>query len=52
MSPPRLDERNWEVRALYADRNTRHWDFGGGNKPSGMASQAPGLNPSRWERRS
>jgi hypothetical protein len=39
------------VRPFFADRNTRHWDFGGGNKPANMASEAPGINPSRWERR-
>ncbi len=39
------------VRPLFADPNTRHWNFHGGNKPAGMASEAPGLNPSRWERR-
>lgn len=39
------------VRPLFADPNTRHWDFHGGNKPANMASEAPGLNPSRWDRR-
>ena len=38
------------VRPLFADPNTRHWDFHGGNKPAGMASEAPGINPSRWDR--
>ncbi len=38
------------VRPLYGDRNTRHWNYHGGNKPPNMASEAPGLNPSRWER--
>ena len=38
------------LRPLFADRNTRHWDFGGGNKPANMARSAPGMNPSRWER--
>ena len=38
------------VRPFFVDRNTRHWDFGGGNKPAGMAREAPGMNPSRWER--
>ncbi len=37
------------LRQLYADPNTRHWDFYGGNKPPNMASQAPGMNPSRWQ---
>ena len=36
------------VRPLFADRNTRHWDFCGGNKPPNMAAEAPGMNPSRW----
>ena len=38
------------LRPLYGDCNTRHWDYHGGNKPPNMASEAPGLNPSRWER--
>lgn len=38
------------LRPLYGDCNTRHWDYHGGNKPPNMASDAPGLNPSRWER--
>ena len=38
------------IRPLYADCNTRHGDFYGGNKPPNMAGEAPGLNPSRWER--
>ena len=38
-----------EVKPFFIDRNTRQWDFGGGNKPANMASEAPGINPSRWE---
>lgn len=38
------------VRTLFGDRSMRHWVFEGGNKPKGMASVAPGMNPSRWER--
>jgi hypothetical protein len=38
------------VQRLCGSRNERVWEFGGGNKPPGMASDAPGLNPSRWER--
>ena len=38
------------VRPLFVDRNTRDWDFHGGNKPANMAREAPGMNPSRWER--
>ncbi len=40
------------VRELMTSRNQREWDFGGGNKPPGMKSEAPGMNPSRWERSS
>lgn len=38
-----------EVKTFFIDRNTRQWDYGGGNKPANMASEAPGINPSRWE---
>lgn len=38
------------VRPLLGDRNQRIWNFGGGNKPDNMQRQAPGMNPSRWER--
>lgn len=45
-----LDRLPAAVGPLFVDRNTRHWDFHGGNKPANMASEAPGMNPSRWER--
>lgn len=38
------------VRPYLGDRNFRHWDFHGGNKPANMAREAPGMNPSRWDR--
>lgn len=39
------------ARPLFeGDKNQRHWDFGGGNKPTNMPTEAPGMNPSRWER--
>ena len=38
-----------EVKQFFIDRNVRKWDYGGGNKPANMASEAPGINPSRWE---
>jgi len=38
------------VRPFFLDRNTRRWDFHGSNKPADMASDAPGISPSRWER--
>lgn len=37
------------VRPLFGDRNTRDWLPEGGNKPTGMRSEAPGMNPSRWD---
>lgn len=36
------------VRPLFANRNTRNWDFHGGNKPPNMTKKAQGINPSRW----
>ena len=38
------------VRAVMGSRNQRLWEFEGGNKPTNMAREAPGMNPSRWER--
>jgi ectoine hydroxylase-related dioxygenase (phytanoyl-CoA dioxygenase family) len=38
------------VRPFFIDRNTRRWEFAGGNKPANMRSEAPGINPSRWQR--
>jgi len=48
--PADLDALPSAVRVLFADRNTRHWEFAGGNKPANMARVAPGMNPSRWEK--
>ncbi len=52
---PRWDESEVaklpdHIRPLYGDTNTRHWDHEGGNKPADMKNEAPGMNPSRWER--
>ena len=38
-----------DIRPLFTNRNTRHWDYAGGNKPPNMAAEAPGMDPSRWE---
>lgn len=38
------------VRPFFIDRNTRQWEFHGGNKPTNMANEAPGIAPSRWRR--
>lgn len=40
-----------DVREFFGDPNMRQWDFHGGNKPLNMARSAPGINPSRWERK-
>ena len=37
------------VQPFFGDRNTRHWAPDGGNKPENMISEAPGIDPSRWE---
>jgi ectoine hydroxylase-related dioxygenase (phytanoyl-CoA dioxygenase family) len=37
------------VRRYFIDRNRRLWDFDGGNKPTGMRKEAPGINASRWD---
>jgi hypothetical protein len=45
-----IDRLPESVRFVFGDRNTRHWGFGGGNKPAKMAKDAPGISPSRWNR--
>ena len=37
------------VQPFLGDPNSRGYDFSVGNKPDHMPSDAPGLNPSRWE---
>ncbi|MBT3341857.1 MAG: hypothetical protein HN712_25705 [Gemmatimonadetes bacterium] len=37
------------VQPLFADPNTREWDFEGTNKPAGMKKTAPGMGPARWQ---
>jgi ectoine hydroxylase-related dioxygenase (phytanoyl-CoA dioxygenase family) len=48
-NPEQLARLPEEVQQLMTDRNQRRWDFDGGNKPPGMAGDAKGMNPSRWE---
>lgn len=36
------------VRPFFKSLNTRNIDFNVGNRPPNMATQAPGINPSRW----
>ena len=39
------------VKPFFIDPNTKHEIYDQENKPSGMAREAPGLNPSRWTQR-
>lgn len=48
--PAEVARLSEEVQPFLADRNIRHWDFHGGNKPANMAREAPGMDPQRWER--
>lgn len=48
--PADLDRLPDAVRPLFADRNLRQWEFGGGNKPANMKVEAPGISPSRWQK--
>ena len=45
-----LDTLPNDIRPLFQDRNPRHWDYDSGNKPHNMPAEAPGIDPSRWER--
>lgn len=46
----RLAELPGSVRELMGSRNQRVWNFSGGNKPDGMASDPAGIDPDRWNR--
>lgn len=37
------------VRRLFQSLNTRNVDYDVGNRPAGMKTEAPGINPSRWD---
>jgi ectoine hydroxylase-related dioxygenase (phytanoyl-CoA dioxygenase family) len=37
------------IRPYFMDRNLRGWDFDAVDKPANMASEAPGISPSRWQ---
>lgn len=37
------------VHAVLRDRNTRIWMYDAPNVPPDLASEAPGINPSRWQ---
>ena len=38
------------VRSVLGDRNTRIWDYDGQDVPDNLQDEAPGINPSRWDR--
>ena len=38
------------VQSLMGDRSARIWVYEGGNKPPDMPCEAPGMDPSHWER--
>ncbi|MBT4100566.1 MAG: hypothetical protein HOE86_23105 [Gemmatimonadetes bacterium] len=46
--PERLVDLPENVRPLFADPNTREWDFDAANKPESMPLPGPGLGPKRW----
>ena len=39
------------IRRFFRDRNERNVEINVSNKPPGMKSEAPGINPSRWSLR-
>ena len=49
--PEKISALPAHVRKYFADRNLRRgFDFHHNNKPDNMASDAPGIRPSRWQR--
>jgi len=48
--PEKLASLPGEVQRLMTDPNQRRGNYDAGNKPPGMASEAAGINPSRWDR--
>lgn len=58
-APPIVEVADWpadkvaclppHVRRLFKSLNTRNFDFDVPNRPANMASDAPGINPSRWD---
>ena len=47
--PEKLANLSPDVRAVMQDRNTRIWEHETVNVPADARSDAPGMNPSRWE---
>ncbi len=49
--PAELAKVSPAVRQVLQDRNTRIWMYDAPNVPADLKSQAPGINPSRWEKK-
>ena len=47
--PEELAKLPESVRPLFGDRNQRQGDVEAGHKPADMATEGPGMSPSRWE---
>ena len=45
----KLDQLPAHVRGLFGDPNTHYDDFSRGNRPPGMAHDARGISPGRWD---
>ncbi len=45
----RVEKLPEHVRPFFRSPNTRRANFDVGNRPAGMATDAPGINPSRWD---
>ena len=48
--PDKLAKLPPHVMELFGDPNTHYDDFSRGNRPPGMAHDAPGISPHRWDR--
>lgn len=49
--PTELAKQPSYIQALLGDKNLRKGDFYGGNKPANMKRVAPGMDPSRFDRK-
>lgn len=47
--PEKLAKLPPHVRKLFGSLNTRKINYDVGNRPANMATEAPGINPSRWD---
>ena len=49
-APSDLTQMPSSVLPYLGDPSMRSYDFGAGNKPAELISDAPGMNPSRWDK--